>query len=200
MGPMAQTLAAISAGAVFMGANTYIGNAPNFMVKAIAGHLGVKMPGFFGFMAWSAAFLLPGVRALDRSSSSATPAQTLAGRASFQAGLNSVAGNPFAADFHVGPLHRAPGDAVRGLLAPRVVPMRGVGVIERLAVICSVHAAEDGCGRREAGPRWLHRASVPLLMPHGLMPEAAIAEFVARGPLSVGLEHDPPRGSVDTER
>ncbi len=59
MGPMAQTLAAISAGAVFMGANTYIGNAPNFMVKAIAGLLGVKMPGFFGFMAWSAAFLLP---------------------------------------------------------------------------------------------------------------------------------------------
>jgi Na+/H+ antiporter NhaD/arsenite permease-like protein len=59
MGPMAQTLAAISAGAVFMGANTYIGNAPNFMVKAIAGHLGVKMPGFFGFIAWSAVFLLP---------------------------------------------------------------------------------------------------------------------------------------------
>ena len=59
MRPMAQTLAAISAGAVFMGANTYIGNAPNFMVKAIAGHLGVKMPGFFGFMAWSAVFLLP---------------------------------------------------------------------------------------------------------------------------------------------
>jgi Na+/H+ antiporter NhaD/arsenite permease-like protein len=42
-----------------MGANTYIGNAPNFMVKAIAGHLGVKMPGFFGFMAWSAVFLFP---------------------------------------------------------------------------------------------------------------------------------------------
>ena len=59
MGPMAQTLAAISAGAVFMGANTYIGNAPNFMVKSIAAHLGVKMPSFFGFMAWSAVFLLP---------------------------------------------------------------------------------------------------------------------------------------------
>jgi Na+/H+ antiporter NhaD/arsenite permease-like protein len=58
-GPMAQTLAAISAGAVFMGANTYIGNAPNFMVKSIAADLGVKMPGFFGFMAWSAVFLLP---------------------------------------------------------------------------------------------------------------------------------------------
>ncbi len=59
MGPMAQTLTAISAGAVFMGANTYIGNAPNFMVKSIAGHLGVEMPGFFGLMAWSAIFLLP---------------------------------------------------------------------------------------------------------------------------------------------
>ncbi|MFZ0569990.1 MAG: sodium:proton antiporter [Rhodomicrobium sp.] len=59
MGPMAQTLTAISAGAVFMGANTYIGNAPNFMVRSIAGHLGVKMPGFFGFMVWSAIFLLP---------------------------------------------------------------------------------------------------------------------------------------------
>ncbi len=59
MGPMAQTLAAISAGAVFMGANTYIGNAPNFMVKSIATDLGVKMPSFFGFMGWSAVFLLP---------------------------------------------------------------------------------------------------------------------------------------------
>jgi Na+/H+ antiporter NhaD/arsenite permease-like protein len=43
-------LAAISAGAVFMGANTYIGNAPNFMVKSIAEEAGVKMPGFFGYM------------------------------------------------------------------------------------------------------------------------------------------------------
>ncbi len=59
MGPMAQTLTAISAGAVFMGAMTYIGNAPNFMVKAIAEHQGIKMPGFFGFMAWSCGFLLP---------------------------------------------------------------------------------------------------------------------------------------------
>jgi Na+/H+ antiporter NhaD/arsenite permease-like protein len=59
MGPMSQTLAAISAGAVFMGANTYIGNAPNFMVKAIAEHLGVKMPGFLGFMLWSGAVLIP---------------------------------------------------------------------------------------------------------------------------------------------
>jgi Na+/H+ antiporter NhaD/arsenite permease-like protein len=59
MGPLASTLAAISAGAVFMGANTYIGNAPNFMVKAIAEEAGVKMPSFFGYMLWSAIFLLP---------------------------------------------------------------------------------------------------------------------------------------------
>ena len=59
MGPMAPTLTAISAGAVFMGANTYIGNAPNFMVKAIAEHQGVKMPGFFGFMVWSSVVLIP---------------------------------------------------------------------------------------------------------------------------------------------
>ena len=55
----ALTLAAISAGAVFMGANTYIGNAPNFMVYAIARSSGVKMPGFFGYMLWSGAVLLP---------------------------------------------------------------------------------------------------------------------------------------------
>jgi Na+/H+ antiporter NhaD/arsenite permease-like protein len=55
----AATLAAISAGAVFMGANTYIGNAPNFMVKAIAEARGVRMPGFFGYLAWSCIVLLP---------------------------------------------------------------------------------------------------------------------------------------------
>ena len=59
MGPLAATLAAISAVAVFMGAKTYIGNAPNFMVKAIAEEAGVKMPSFFGYMAWSVVFLLP---------------------------------------------------------------------------------------------------------------------------------------------
>ena len=59
MGPMANTLLAISAGAVFMGANTYIGNAPNFMVKAVAEENGVKMPSFFGYMLWSCAILLP---------------------------------------------------------------------------------------------------------------------------------------------
>ena len=53
------TLAAISSGAVYMGANTYIGNAPNFMVYAIARQAGVKMPSFFGFMVWSALVLIP---------------------------------------------------------------------------------------------------------------------------------------------
>lgn len=56
---LAPVLAAISAGAVFMGANTYIGNAPNLMVKAIAEERGVKMPSFFGYMAWSGAILVP---------------------------------------------------------------------------------------------------------------------------------------------
>ncbi|RZL95946.1 MAG: sodium:proton antiporter [Variovorax sp.] len=55
----ATTLAAVSAGAVFMGANTYIGNAPNLMVKAIAESRGVKMPSFFGYMGWSVAILVP---------------------------------------------------------------------------------------------------------------------------------------------
>jgi Na+/H+ antiporter NhaD/arsenite permease-like protein len=58
-GPMSHTLMAISAGSVFMGANSYIGNAPNFMVKSIAEERGVAMPGFFGYMAWSAAVLIP---------------------------------------------------------------------------------------------------------------------------------------------
>jgi Na+/H+ antiporter NhaD/arsenite permease-like protein len=59
MGPEAPTLLAISAGAVFMGAMTYIGNAPNFMVRAIAVERGVKMPSFFGYMLWSLGFLAP---------------------------------------------------------------------------------------------------------------------------------------------
>ena len=59
MTTLAPTLAAISAGAVFMGANTYIGNAPNLMVKAIAEDRGVKMPSFFGYMLWSFGILLP---------------------------------------------------------------------------------------------------------------------------------------------
>ncbi|HMC15536.1 MAG TPA: sodium:proton antiporter [Albitalea sp.] len=53
------TLAAISAGSVFMGANTYIGNAPNLMVKAIAEDRGIRMPGFFRYMAWSVGVLVP---------------------------------------------------------------------------------------------------------------------------------------------
>lgn len=52
-------LAAVSCGAVLMGANTYIGNGPNFMVKAIAEENKVKMPSFFGYMVWSMAILIP---------------------------------------------------------------------------------------------------------------------------------------------
>ncbi|WP_207462443.1 sodium:proton antiporter [Azospirillum sp. SYSU D00513] len=59
MNDLAVTLAAISASAVFMGANTYIGNAPNFMVKAIAEERGVRMPSFFGYMLWSFGILVP---------------------------------------------------------------------------------------------------------------------------------------------
>lgn len=59
MGPLAKVLAAISAGSVFMGALTYIGNAPNLMVAAIAAERGVRMPSFFGYMLWSCGILLP---------------------------------------------------------------------------------------------------------------------------------------------
>jgi Na+/H+ antiporter NhaD/arsenite permease-like protein len=59
MTTLATTLAAISAGSVFMGANSYIGNAPNFMVKAIAEDRGIRMPSFFGYMLWSGGVLLP---------------------------------------------------------------------------------------------------------------------------------------------
>lgn len=52
-------LMAISTGAVFMGANTYIGNAPNFMVKSIADENGIRMPSFFGYLLWSLAILFP---------------------------------------------------------------------------------------------------------------------------------------------
>ena len=55
----AKILAAISCGSVFMGANTYIGNGPNFMVKAIAEENNVKMPGFFGYMLYSGGILIP---------------------------------------------------------------------------------------------------------------------------------------------
>ena len=59
MGPLASTLAAISAGAVYMGAMTYIGNAPNLMVKSMVEAHGVRMPSFFGYMAWSVGILVP---------------------------------------------------------------------------------------------------------------------------------------------
>jgi Na+/H+ antiporter NhaD/arsenite permease-like protein len=55
----ASFLKAVSAGSVLMGANTYIGNAPNFMVLSIAKEHGVKMPSFFGYMLWSLAILIP---------------------------------------------------------------------------------------------------------------------------------------------
>jgi len=59
MGPLAGTLAAISMGAVYMGALTYIGNAPNFMVYAIAEQRGIRMPSFFGYFAWASLILIP---------------------------------------------------------------------------------------------------------------------------------------------
>ncbi len=60
MTDMSNTLLAISAGAVFMGANTYIGNAPNFMVKSISESSGIEMPSFFGYLfKWSLPILFP---------------------------------------------------------------------------------------------------------------------------------------------
>jgi Na+/H+ antiporter NhaD/arsenite permease-like protein len=59
MGPLATTLAAMSMGAVYMGALTYIGNAPNLMIYAIAVERGVKMPSFFGYIVWAAVILTP---------------------------------------------------------------------------------------------------------------------------------------------
>jgi Na+/H+ antiporter NhaD/arsenite permease-like protein len=65
LGSMAQSglgqtlLAAVSCGSVFMGANTYIGNGPNFMVKSIAEGQGIKMPSFGGYMIYSGLILIP---------------------------------------------------------------------------------------------------------------------------------------------
>lgn len=59
MGPAAGTLAAISMGAVYMGALTYIGNAPNFMIYAIASERGVAMPSFFAYLFWAVLVLVP---------------------------------------------------------------------------------------------------------------------------------------------
>jgi len=58
-GPLWATLLAISAGSVFMGATTHIGNAPNFMVRSIASERGIRMPSSVGYMGWSCAILLP---------------------------------------------------------------------------------------------------------------------------------------------
>ncbi|KLT72472.1 sodium:proton antiporter [Neisseria arctica] len=58
-GPLFHSLLAISMGSVFMGALSYIGNAPNFMVKSIAEQRKVKMPSFFGYMVWSFGILVP---------------------------------------------------------------------------------------------------------------------------------------------
>ena len=59
MGPLARTLLAMSMGAVFMGANSYLGNAPNFMIKAICEEQGIRMPSFFGYLVWAAVILMP---------------------------------------------------------------------------------------------------------------------------------------------
>jgi Na+/H+ antiporter NhaD/arsenite permease-like protein len=61
MGPLGPTLAAISMGAVYMGALTYIGNAPNLMIYAIAEERGVRMPSFFGYLLWASLILAPGL-------------------------------------------------------------------------------------------------------------------------------------------
>jgi len=59
MGMYSQTLAALSMGAVYFGALTYIGNAPNFMIKAIAEDRGIAMPSFFAYLAYAAIVMLP---------------------------------------------------------------------------------------------------------------------------------------------
>jgi Na+/H+ antiporter NhaD/arsenite permease-like protein len=59
MGPLAGTLAAISMGAVYMGALSYIGNAPNLMIYSIASEQGVRMPSFFGYLLWGVCVLVP---------------------------------------------------------------------------------------------------------------------------------------------
>ena len=58
-GSLSHILLAISCGSVFMGAVTYIGNAPNFMVRSIAQSNGIKMPSFFGYTIWSVILLFP---------------------------------------------------------------------------------------------------------------------------------------------
>jgi Na+/H+ antiporter NhaD/arsenite permease-like protein len=64
-GPLSRTLMAISSAAVYFGALTYIGNAPNFMVKAIVESHGLKMPSFFGYLGWTCLCLLPWLVVVD---------------------------------------------------------------------------------------------------------------------------------------
>ena len=64
-GPLAPVLTAISCGAVYFGALSYIGNAPNFMAKAMVESQGLKMPSFLGFLGWSCLCLLPWLAVLD---------------------------------------------------------------------------------------------------------------------------------------
>ncbi|WP_084623708.1 sodium:proton antiporter [Acidisphaera rubrifaciens] len=63
-GTLAPVLRALACATVFFGGLTYIGNAPNLMVTSIASHRGVRMPGFFGYMLWSCALLLPSLAAI----------------------------------------------------------------------------------------------------------------------------------------
>jgi Na+/H+ antiporter NhaD/arsenite permease-like protein len=58
-GPLATTLAAISAGACYFGGLTYLGNAPNLMVRGLVEKAGLRMPGFFGYLGWAALCLVP---------------------------------------------------------------------------------------------------------------------------------------------
>ena len=58
-GRLAHVLTALSAGSMFFGGLTYIGNAPNLLIRSIASHRGVRMPSFFGYMAWSCTLLVP---------------------------------------------------------------------------------------------------------------------------------------------
>jgi Na+/H+ antiporter NhaD/arsenite permease-like protein len=64
-GPLSPVLTAISCGAVYFGAMSYIGNAPNFMAKAMIESQGLKMPSFFGYLGWSCLCLLPWLAVLD---------------------------------------------------------------------------------------------------------------------------------------
>ena len=119
-GPLTMILVAISAGAVFFGALTYIGNAPNMMVRAIASHRGVRMPGFFGYMRWSCALLLPCFLLLSWCSSVRRPASAMPCR-------NCHPGAPPMTYLVADDLPAAPaGERFRALLArPGILQMPG---------------------------------------------------------------------------